>query len=91
MLYKVEMTVELPADMPASQAEVIKQKEKQYSQSLQRAGKWLHIWRVVGRYENVSIFDVRDHEELHEILSGLPLFPYMEISVVALCGHPSAI
>ena len=29
--------------------------------------------------------------ELHELLQGLPLFPYMEIEVNALCRHPSSI
>lgn len=91
MLFMVEMTVNIPHDLPADAAADIKAKEKQYSQDLQRSGKWPHIWRVVGKYSNVSIFDVQDNEELHNILSGLPLFPYMEIQVTALCKHPSAI
>lgn len=91
MLFKVEMTVNIPSSLPAAQAEEIKTKEKAYSQQLQREGKWLHIWRVVGQYANVSLFDVKDNQELHEILTGLPLFPYMEISVQPLCQHPSSI
>jgi len=91
MLYMVEMTVNIPLDMPAAVANEIKVREKAYSQELQRSGKWAHIWRVVGEYKNVSIFDVDSNEELHTLLSGLPLFPYMKISVTALCTHPSAI
>lgn len=91
MLFKVEMTVNIPATLPAAQAEEIKAREKAYSQQLQREGKWLHIWRVVGQYANVSLFEVKDNQELHEILTGLPLFPYMEISVQPLCQHPSSI
>ncbi|WP_084402471.1 muconolactone Delta-isomerase family protein [Cupriavidus sp. amp6] len=34
-----------------------------------------HLWRVVGRYSNVSVFDVESNDELHELLSSLPLFP----------------
>lgn len=89
MLFKVEMKVELPVDMPAETA--IKAEEKAYAQELQRQGKWRHLWRVAGSYANVSIFDVRDNAELHEIISGLPLFPYMAISVAPLCRHPSSI
>jgi muconolactone D-isomerase len=91
MLFMVEMTVNLPQDMPQAQANEIKAREKAYSQDLQRAGKWPHIWRVVGEYKNVSIFDVESNDELHQLLSELPLFPYMSISVTALCRHPSAI
>ena len=91
MVFMVGMQVNLPVDMPADKAADIKAREKEYSQSLQRSGKWPHIWRVVGEYKNVSIFDVADNDELHALLSGLPLFPYMDISVTALCRHPSAI
>ncbi|MCP1344736.1 muconolactone delta-isomerase, partial [Halomonas sp. FL8] len=44
-----------------------------------------------GSYANVSVFDVEDNAELQEIISGLPLFPYMEIRVKPLCRHPSSI
>ena len=30
-------------------------------------------------------------QELHDILSTLPLFPFMEITVSPLCRHPSSI
>lgn len=91
MLFKVEMTVKLPADMPPAKAAAIKAEEKAYSQELQRRGKWPHLWRVSGSYANVSIFDVEDNAELHDLISRLPLFPYMEIQVVPLCRHPSSI
>ncbi|MDN3520387.1 muconolactone Delta-isomerase [Halomonas ramblicola] len=91
MLFQVEMTVKLPPDMPAERAAEIKATEKAYAQDLQRAGKWRHLWRVAGSYANVSIFDVEDNAELQEIVSNLPLFPYMEIRVTPLCRHPSAI
>ena len=91
MLFHVRMDVNLPADMPAAIAEEIKAREKAYSQELQRSGKWRHLWRIVGEYANYSIFDVRSNAELHDILSRLPLFPHMTISVTPLCGHPSSI
>ncbi|MEZ2602947.1 muconolactone Delta-isomerase [Kluyvera intermedia] len=91
MLFKVEMTVNIPASLPKEQADAIKAEEKAYSQRLQREGKWLHIWRVAGLYANVSIFDVADNQELHDILTALPLYPFMAISVQPLCRHPSSV
>lgn len=91
MLYHVSMNVKMPRDMPADDAADIIAREKAYAQDLQRQGKWRHIWRVAGQYANVSIFDVRDNAELHEILSGLPLFPFMDITVTPLLRHPSSI
>ena len=91
MLYIVHMNVIIPSDIPAETIEEIKAKEKAYSQKLQREGKWLHLWRVVGEYANYSVFDVDSNDELHDLLSALPLFPFMEIKVTPLSHHPSAI
>ncbi|OTP66148.1 Muconolactone isomerase [Caballeronia sordidicola] len=85
------MDVHLPLDMPTAQADEIKAREKAYSQELQRSGKWQQLHRVVGEYANYSVFDVDSHDELHAILSGLPLFPYMTMNVTALAHHPSSI
>lgn len=91
MLFHVRMDVKIPRDLPADTVAEILAREKAYSQELQRSGKWRHIWRLAGAYANVSIFDVRDNAELHEILTGLPLFPFMQIEVMPMLRHPSAI
>ncbi|HIZ51614.1 MAG TPA: muconolactone Delta-isomerase [Candidatus Pseudomonas excrementavium] len=91
MLFKVEMKVNIPQDMPVEVANEIKAREKAYSHELQRQGKWRHLWRVAGSYANVSIFDVQDNAELQDVISNLPLFPYMDITVAPLCRHPSSI
>jgi len=85
------MDVRLPHDLPSETADALKTTERQRAQELQRSGKWRHLWRVAGRYSNVSVFDVEDTQELHEILSTLPLFPFMAINVTPLCRHPSSI
>ena len=91
MLYHVQMDVRPPPDVDPELFERLKAEEKTRSQELQRAGKWRHLWRIAGRYANISVLDVKDHDELHAILSSLPLFPYMEIVVTPLARHPSAI
>ena len=91
MRFMVEMTVNLPPDMPAGVREALLAREREYSQAIQRDGRWEHLWRVAGRYANVSILNVGSADELHEIVSGLPLFPYMDIRVTALARHPNAI
>lgn len=91
MLFKVEMVVKLPVDMPAAQADELKKTERELAQKLQASGKWRHLWRIAGQYANVSLFDVDSVEELHALLTSLPLFPYMRIDVQPLCRHPSSI
>ncbi|PXY22861.1 muconolactone Delta-isomerase [Prauserella muralis] len=91
MLFHVRMDVHLPPDLdPEVRADVVA-REKAYSQQLQREGKWPHLWRVVGEYSNISVFDVESNDELHELLSGLPLFPYLTIRVTPLATHPSKV
>ena len=91
MLYHVEMDVQIPPGLDPAVLDRIKAEEKDMSQDLQRQGVWRHLWRVAGRYANVSIFDVPSHDALHAILSSLPLFPFMKIAVTPLAQHPSAI
>lgn len=91
MLFHVTMDVRLPPDMDAALADRLRATERARAQELQRSGKWRHLWRVAGRYANVSVFDVESPAELHDLLSTLPLFPYMEVAVTALCRHPSSI
>ena len=91
MLFQVQMDVRIPHDLDTAKADALKSAERERAQVLQREGKWRHLWRHAGRYANTSVFDVDGAQELHDILSTLPLFPFMEISVTPLCRHPSSI
>lgn len=91
MFFHVRMDVAIPPGLDPRQRDDLVEREKKYSQELQRAGKWPHIWRIVGEYANFSVFDVESPDELHELLAGLPLFPHMLIHVTPLATHPSDI
>lgn len=91
MLFKVEMDVNIPLDFDPEKLDQLKAAEKALASEYQRAGTWRHIWRVVGQYANVSIFDVESNAALHDLLMSLPLYPFMDIRVTALCRHPSSI
>jgi muconolactone D-isomerase len=91
MLFQVTMSVHIPYDADPAALAVLKASEKARCQQLMSEGVWRHLWRVAGQYQNVSIFDVPDSATLHEILSSLPLFPFMTLTVTALCRHPSSI
>jgi muconolactone D-isomerase len=91
MLFHVTMTVRIPLDADPDKIRRLSEQEHARAAELQRQGKWLHLWRVVGKYVNVSIFRVESPAELHEILGSLPLHPYMEAEVTALCRHPGSL
>lgn len=48
MLYLVYMIVNIPSTLAPNEAGRVKAEDKAYSQQLQTAGKWPHLWRVVG-------------------------------------------
>ncbi len=89
MLFHVRMDVAIPHDLDPELRNEIVTKEKARALELQRSGVWPHLWRVVGEYSNISVFDVGSGDELHALLSSLPLFPYMTIRVTPLATHPS--
>ena len=91
MLFHVLMNVVIPRDVDAESVKKLGELEHERAKLLQEQGKWLHLWRVAGKFSNVSIFDVESPAELHEILNSLPLYPFMEVDVAALCQHPGSL
>jgi muconolactone D-isomerase len=91
VLYHVRMDVRPPHGIDPAMFDRLKAEEKARAEDLQREGKWVHLWRIAGQYSNISVFDVGSHDELHAVLSTLPLFPFMEIAVTPLARHPSAL
>jgi muconolactone D-isomerase len=85
MLFYASMTVRIPHGADPDKVKQLTAQEHERAQELEHQGKWLHVWRIVGKWANVSIFKVDSPVELHEILTSLPLYPYMEIEVAALC------
>lgn len=91
MLFHVNMSVRIPHDLDPERLKDLNAREHARAKELQQQGKWLHLWRVAGKSANVSIFDLDSPAELHDILNSLPLYPFMEVEVTALCRHPGAI
>jgi muconolactone D-isomerase len=85
------MDVAIPHSLDPDQRFRLLSAEKELAQELQRQGVWVHLWRVAGRYSNISVFDVESNDRLHELLWSLPLFPYMHVEVTPLAQHPSAL
>jgi muconolactone D-isomerase len=91
MLFHVNIAVRIPHDADPEKIQDLSAQEHERAKELQQQGKWLHLWRVAGKYANVSVFKVESPDELHEILNSLPLYPFMEIEVTALCHHPGSL
>lgn len=91
MVYVVEMDVRIPESWSEEKLADVLAREKECSQKWQSSGKWKYLWRVAGKYSNISVLEVESPDELHQIISSLPLFPYMTIKVTSVCKHPNAV
>ena len=91
MLFHVGITVRIPHGVDADEIQTLNAREHERAKELQLQRKWLHLWRVAGKFANISVFDVDSPAELHQILNSLPLYPFMEVEVTALCRHPGAL
>jgi muconolactone D-isomerase len=91
MLFHIGITVRIPHGANEDEIQKLSAREHERAKELQLQRKWLHLWRVAGKFANISVFDVDSPAELHEILNSLPLYPFMEVEVTALCRHPGAL
>lgn len=91
MQYYFEFHVIVPQDMPAEQFQSLRDEERKVVLALQKTGEMQHLWRMAGQFASMGVFDVTDHDRLHEVISTLPLFPYMSVRVVPLARHQAAL
>jgi muconolactone D-isomerase len=91
VILQVEIDIVIPDLADRDMVRNLSKEESDTARELQRSGKWKHLWRVVGKWSNLSIFDVESAEELHEILTSLPLYRFMTIRVTPLCRHPASV
>lgn len=74
-------------DMDPDRLTAIKAAEKVRAQELVDSGKMRRIWRLPGRRAVMALYDVDSVDELHEIISSLPLFPWMDVTIIPLSAH----
>jgi muconolactone D-isomerase len=84
--YLVRMVSRLPHGIE-SESEVAKdlwEREKARAGELKEQGVWSDITHPVGLDSWSCIFNAASNDDLHQVISSLPLFPYLEIDVVPL-------
>jgi muconolactone D-isomerase len=91
VIFQVQIDIVIPEAANRDMVRNLGKEESEKAKELQRSGKWKHLWRVVGKWSNLSIFDVESAEELHEILTSLPLYRFMTTRVIPLCRHPASV
>lgn len=87
MEFLVRIEQDIPPDIDPELLASVKAAEGVRGAQLVAEGKLERIWRIPGRRAVYGLYDVEGPDELHEVLSSLPLFPWMDMEVTALGSH----
>ncbi|MEN8235608.1 MAG: muconolactone Delta-isomerase family protein [Actinomycetota bacterium] len=87
MEFLVHIEQDISPDTDPDRLAAVKAAEAVRGKELVEAGKLKRIWRVPGRRAVKVLYEVDSTDELHAILSSMPLFPWMDIKVMPLGTH----
>lgn len=87
MLFMAKIVLHLPGDWSKEKLQEMNLTERARSLQFVKDGKLKRIYRIVGLRANFSIWEADSLEGLHEILTSLPLHPYMDIEIYPLIKH----
>ncbi|GAA3356283.1 MULTISPECIES: muconolactone Delta-isomerase [Saccharopolyspora] len=90
MEFLVQVDVARVFELPAAEREDVITREKARGRELLADGVIRHFWTVVGKRANVGVWVADDAEQLHAILSALPIWPWADIEVTPLITHELA-
>jgi muconolactone D-isomerase len=87
MEFLVQIQVNFPPDLPAAELADVMAREVERGHELKDAGTIVRIWRVPGRRANVGVWRAETPDELHEAITSLPAFPWIDARVTPLATH----
>ena len=88
MEFLINIKINWPADLDPAAKEKIIHDERAHAAKLAAAGNLVRMWRVPGRRENWGLWRASSTTEMHAIISSLPVWPFMDVTVHPLALHP---
>ena len=88
MEFLVHIDITLPDGLPEDRRRELLAAEHRRGRELIEQGLLVRIWRLPGRFANISLYRAAGATELHAAVTSLPLWPYMDVRVEALAVHP---
>jgi muconolactone D-isomerase len=85
--YLIQMQINIPPEMPVDQQDDLRAREKERGLQLRAEGTIQRVWRVPGRTANIGYWHAPDATVLHEKISSLPMFPWLDVQVTPLAQH----
>lgn len=88
MEFLTHITVELPTNLSPEEKAKLGDEERARSAELAAAGIQKRLWRDPGRRAVWALWEAEDATKLHDALSSLAFWPWMQFDVYPLAQHP---
>ena len=89
MEFLVRIEYEFPPELTSDHIRALSDQEAARANVLASEGTLIRLWRIPGRRANWGLWRAEDATSLHEALTSLPLWNYMDIEVTAMARHPN--
>lgn len=87
MEFLINIAIDWPRDIDPALKDELSVRERAMAAQHAGAGHLVRMWRVPGRLENWGLWRADDATHLHELISSLPVWPYMNVTVHPLAAH----
>lgn len=88
MEFLVRTVNRMPPETPDEVRASLRSAERARAAQLREAGILKRLWRIPGTTAAVGLYQAPDATALHDAISSLPMWPWMEVTVEALATHP---
>ena len=89
MEFLVHIRVHWPPDGDTVERDRLAKAELMRAIELTESGIIHRLWRVPGQWANYGVWCAKNATQLHQALSSLPFYPWLEVEVIPLAEHPS--
>ncbi|MDO8483396.1 MAG: muconolactone Delta-isomerase family protein [Candidatus Limnocylindrales bacterium] len=89
MEFLVHVEIRWPENGDPAELARLTEAEQDRAAALGADGTIRRLWRIPGRRANWGIWVAPDATTLHAAIASLPLFPWLDVEVHPLAGHPS--
>ncbi|UOQ59536.1 muconolactone Delta-isomerase family protein [Leucobacter rhizosphaerae] len=88
MEFLININITWPESLSEERIAEISAAERAMAAELGARGTLVRMWRVPGRRENWGLWRAATPTEMHDVISALPVWPYMEVQIIPLAVHP---
>lgn len=87
--FLVHMELKLPSNLGDTWYRDVYEQEALAAKPYLESGQFARVWREPGTRNHYAIWDVADVQTVHDAYTNFPMFPWMTVTVTALCTNPN--